>query len=318
VTSPLGRRLVAAAFAAAVLAAPLVVTGYPLRVATSIVMFMALALAWNLIGGLCGYPSFGNVAFFGIGAYGTAALVHNSGWPLGAALLAAAVFATAFAVVVGLPVLRLHGHYFAIATLGVAEALGQIVINVRWVGGPDGIVLAASPAPDSTYYYMMAGVLGVALLVTYLVLRSSWGYACRMIRQDEVAASACGTNTTFYKTAAWALSAFICALVGGVDAVWITFVNPQSVFDPSISLAMVVLALVGGAGTMWGPVLGAFLVELVDQYLWAHLLTAHTLFLGLVIIVIVLFLPQGVWPYLAAERPVTWRALFEGMERYRV
>lgn len=317
VKSPAVRKSAAILFGIIVLAVPFVVSGYPLREATTIVMYMALALSWNLIGGLVGYPSFGNTAFFGMGAILTAALVHNLHMPFVMALIFSGVAALIFAIGVGLPVLRLHGHYFAIATLGVAEALGQIVILINWVGGPNGIVLTSSTS-DRAIYYWMAGVLALALLITYLILRSSWGYAVRMIRQDEVAASAAGENATFYKTACWAFSGLIGGLVGGVYALWITFVNPPSVFDPSISLTMVVLALVGGAGTLWGPVLGAFLVELIDQYLWAHFLTIHTLFLGVVIVIIVLFLPRGVWPYLSAERGTGWRALFQGMEQFRV
>lgn len=304
-------------FGIAVLATPLVASGYPLREATTILMYMALALSWNLIGGLCGYPSVGNVAFFGIGAYVTAALVAHLHWTLLPALGASALAALAFAAVIGPIVLRLNGHYFAIATLGTAQALGQIVIMVPWVGGPNGIILRV-PIGDTDVYYLMAAVLGLALLITHVILRGSWGYACRMIRQDEHAAAACGVNATYYKTACWGLSAIVAALVGSVYAVWITFVNPPSVFDPLYSLTMVVLTLVGGAGTLWGPVVGAFLVEIVDQYLWANLLTAHTLFLGVVIVVIVLFLPRGVWPYLTGQQGLSWRSLFEGTRRLRV
>ncbi|HXX37836.1 MAG TPA: branched-chain amino acid ABC transporter permease [bacterium] len=306
-------------FAIVAIAIPMLVSGYALREATAILMFMTLALSWNLVGGLCGYPSFGNVAFFGIGAYVTAGLVANLHWPFFPAAGVAALSALGFAAVIGPVVLRLHGHYFAIATLGTAQALGQIVIMVPWVGGPNGIILRVPYATSGQYfYYLMAGALGGALLITYAILRGSWGYACRMIRQDEIAAAASGVNTTFYKTACWSLSAFVAALVGGVYALWITFVNPPSVFDPLISLTMVVLALVGGAGTLWGPVLGAFLVENIDQYLWARLLTAHTLFLGLVIVVIVLFLPRGIWPYLTGQQGLAWRSLFEGTKRLRV
>jgi len=308
-----------AAFGIAVLGTPLVASGYPLREATTVVMYMALALSWNLIGGLCGYPSIGNVAFFGIGAYVTAGLVATLHWAFFAALGVAAAAALAFAGVIGPIVLRLNGHYFAIATLGTAQALGQIVIMVPAVGGPNGIILRVPFAvPESAYYYLMAGALGFALLITFVILRGPWGYACRMIRQDERAAAACGVNATYYKTACWGLSACVAALVGGVYALWITFVNPPSVFDPLISLTMVVLTLVGGAGTLWGPVVGAFLVEIVDQYLWAHLLTVHILFLGLIIVVIVLFLPRGVWPYVSGQQGFTWRSLFEGNRRLGV
>jgi branched-chain amino acid transport system permease protein len=306
-------------FGILVLTAPLYAAGYTLREATTIALYMALALSWNLIGGLCGYPSFGNVAFFGIGAYLTAGLVVNADWPFFLALLAAAAAAGVFAAVIGPVVLRLQGHYFAIATLGIAEALGQIVILVGWLGGPAGIIVRVPFATSAqTVYYLIVGVLGVAFGVTFLVLRGAWGYACRMIRQDEVAAAACGVNPTYYKTACWTLSALVAALAGGVYAPWITYVNSPSVFDPFISLTMVVLVLVGGTGTLWGPVLGAFLVETIDQYLWGRFLTVHTLFLGVVIIVIVLFLPRGLWPYLTGQQGVSWRSLFEGTRRLRV
>ena len=313
------RTALPALFGLTVLSAPLGLSGYPLREATTFLMYMALALSWNLIGGLCGYPSFGQVTFFGIGAYLTAGLLVNLHLPFFAVLAASALAAFAFAAVIGPAVLRLHGHYFAIATLGISQALGQIVIGVDWVGGPNGIIVRVPFAtPPVYFYYLMAGVFALAWLCTFLILRGPWGYACRMIRQDEAAAASCGLNATYYKTACWALSACFAALVGGVYALWITFLNPPSVFDPAISLTMVVLTLVGGAGTLWGPVIGALLVETADQYLWAHLLTVHTLFLGIVIIVIVLFLPRGIWPYLSGEQGLSWRALFEGIERFRV
>jgi branched-chain amino acid transport system permease protein len=319
VRSPAVRAVLPALFAAVVLAAPLGVSGYALREATTFLMYMALALAWNLIGGLCGYPSFGQVTFFGIGAYMTAGLLVNLKWPLVPVFALSGLTAMAFVAVIGPIVLRLTGHYFAIATLGISQALGQIVIGIDWVGGPNGII-ARMPfaAPPSFFYYLMAAVFGLALLCTFLILRGPWGYAVRMIRQDEIAAVSCGVNATFYKTACWALSALIVALAGAVYALWITFLNPPSVFDPIFSLTSVVLVLVGGAGTLWGPVVGALLVEVVDQYLWAHFLTLHTLFLGLVVIVIVLFLPRGIWPYISGEEALSWRALFQGMERFRV
>jgi len=304
-------------FGIAVLATPLAASGYPLREATTILMYMALALSWNLIGGLCGYPSVGQVAFFGIGAYVTAAMVVHLHWTFFAALGASALAAFAFAAIIGPIILRLNGHYFAIATLGTAQALGQIVIMVPFVGGPNGIILQL-PFTDVHIYYLMAGAVGLGLLITYVILRGSWGYACRMIRQDEHAAAACGVNATFYKTACWGLSAVVAAVVGSVYAVWITFLNPPSVFDPLFSLTMVVLTMVGGAGSLWGPVIGAFLVEIVDQYLWANFLTAHTMFLGLVIVVIVLFLPRGIWPYLTGQQGLSWRSLFAGTRQYRV
>jgi len=317
--SPAVRTVLPSLFGLAVLTAPLGVSGYPLREATTFLMYMALALAWNLIGGLCGYPSFGQVTFFGIGAYATAALLAHTALPFLAVLIASGVVATVFVAVIGPVVLRLNGHYFAIATLGISQALGQIVIGIDWVGGPNGIIVRAPfPTPPVYFYYLMAAVFAFALACTFVILRGSWGYACRMIRQDEMAAMSCGLNATYYKTACWALSAFITALAGGVYALWITFLNPPSVFDPAISLTMVVLTLVGGAGTLWGPVVGALLVETADQYLWAHLLTLHTLFLGVVVIVIVLFLPRGIWPYLSGRQGMSWRSLFDSMERFRV
>jgi len=165
-----------AAFGIAVLGTPLVASGYPLREATTVVMYMALALSWNLIGGLCGYPSIGNVAFFGIEAYVTAGLVATLHWAFFAALGVAAAAALAFAGVIGPIVLRLNGHYFAIATLGTAQALGQIVIMVPAVGGPNGIILRVPFAvPESAYYYLMAGALGLALVITFVILRGPWG-----------------------------------------------------------------------------------------------------------------------------------------------
>ena len=197
---------------------PLFSNNFIIRFGTDILMFAIIASAWNIIGGYTGYASFGNVVFFGIGGYITAILMEKAGWHFGVAYLAAGGGAALFAILIGLPVLRLRGHYFAIATLGVAEAMKALVQNLEITEGNSGIYL---PMLDLSiqgqyyfFFYMMLGTLIATLLVTYLVLNAKLGYSLIAVREDEDAANSVGINTTLAKTIAFALSGFFTGLFG--------------------------------------------------------------------------------------------------------
>ena len=232
---------------------------------TIILMFCVLAQSWNFIGGFTGYAAFGNVAFFGIGAYAVAILL-NDGQPFWVGLIAGALIAGVFAFLLGLPVLRLKGHYFAIATLGVAEALRELAA-IRNVGGPGGEVSVPFPGADAyptLFYVFFFAFLGLSLsclLATILLKRSKFGYALVAIRENEQAAEALGIATARYKIAAFVLSAVPTALAGGLYAYFASGFDPPTVFDVGISVEMVLLTLLGGAGTILGPMIGAIIFE---------------------------------------------------------
>lgn len=272
------------------------------RTMTAVWLFVAMASAWNLIGGFAGYASFGNVAFFGVGGYAVAVLMAKASWPFLPALVVAAAMAALFAVLVGIPVLRLRGHYFAIASLGVAEGMREVVINApRLTGGGAGITIPALgpeasvhfPSPDGFYFAALA-VAALAVLVSAAVAGSRFGYGLRAIALDEAAASAVGVRTTLFKVAAFAASAALTALAGGVFAFQQVTIYPERLFSVEITVLVVVMAVFGGAGTVAGPVVGALTLDLAAEFLRRHYPGTHLIVFGAVIVAAVVLLPQGV------------------------
>jgi branched-chain amino acid transport system permease protein len=261
------------------------------RIATTVAMFVALASAWNVIGGLTGYASFGNIAFFGIGAYAAGALVSNLRWPFPLALPVAPLAAALFAALIGLPLLRLRGHYFAVATLGVGVAVGEVVNNLQPLGASTGLFLPIVRS-DLLFFYLMVGAALLATGVTWLILRTRFGYGLLAIRENEEAAAVIGVNTVLYKVAAFALAAALTGLAGGIFAQWNSFINQENVFAVSDNVEMILMAVLGGAGTILGPVAGAVVLELVIQTLGGS--TYSQLGLGLLLAVCVIFIPRGV------------------------
>jgi branched-chain amino acid transport system permease protein len=285
---------VVAAFAAL---APFRLTGYWVRVLTGMFMYGALASSLNIIMGYTGYADFGNIVYFGIGAYATGMLVKLGGVPLLLAMPLGALLCALFAVVLGLPILRLRGNYFAIATMGLSQAARELVKNMSITGGGAGFslpILQLDPRTFNTMvYFLMLGLLILNVVISYLVSRSRFGYGLRAIRADEEGASVMGIDTTRRKTMAWALSAFMTGLVGGAYAFWFVYFTADGVFNILVSVKYLVMTYLGGVGTVLGPVIGAFLLEYVSDFVWGRFLELHLGVLGLAIILIVLFMPQG-------------------------
>ncbi len=277
---------------------PLVSNNFIIRFGTDILMFAIMASAWNIIGGYTGYASFGNVVFFGIGAYITAVLMEKAGINFGFAYLAAGGGAALFAIMIGLPVLRLRGHYFAIATLGVAEAMKALVQNLEITEGNSGIYLPmidlSVQAQYYFFFYMMLATLVLTLFVTYILLNSKLGYSFIAIREDEDAANSVGINTTLTKTIAFALSGFFTGLAGSIYAYQQAFMKPEPAFTVHTTVKMIVMAVFGGMGKLFGPLFGAFSIEIISEILSDYFLVAHTLFFGIVVILAIVFTPKGV------------------------
>ncbi len=277
---------------------PFLIGGYWLRVTTGIMMFATITLALNFIAGFAGYAAFGNVVFMGIGAYTTAILMVKAGIPWWIGIIAGGLISSLYAVLLGLPILRLRGHYFAIATLGINEATKQFTLIYRnLTEGGMGITLPLTSlsinAFNNLVYFIMFAILLACFLTTYVVSRNRVGYALRAIRANEDAAQMSGIETTYYKVLAWAFSAFFTGLVGGLYAYWFTFIEPSNVFDIMISVKAFVMMLLGGGGTVLGPVLGAAVLELVSELVWGEFLTIHMLIFGAIIVLVILFLPSG-------------------------
>jgi len=263
-----------------------------LNIWTQILMFCVLAQGWNFIGGFTGYAAFGNVAFFGIGAY-SVGICLMSGQPYWVGLIVGALAAGLFALLLGLPVLRLRGHYFAIATLGVAEALRELAAAQN-IGGSGGTMALPLPAlGPSSFFFAFVALSLACLLLTAWLSRSKFGYALIAIREGERAAEALGIETYRHKVAAFVLSAIPTALAGGLYAYQRTGFDPGAVLNVGFSVETVLLAFLGGAGTILGPLIGGILFEYGSFRLLTTNFTYHNSLLGLAIIIVTIFLPQG-------------------------
>jgi len=277
---------------------PLFIEGYWIRVLTSIFMYAIITAALNIIAGYAGYAAFGNIVFFGVGAYTTAMLMLRVGFYWWTGALIGGLLAAIYAILLGIPILRLRGHYFAIATLGINRATEQIALDWgSFTGGGKGITLPLPKMEIQNFYamiyFIMLGLLLVTILVNYVISRSRLGYALRAIRDNEDAAEASGIFAPRCKIVAWAISAFITGVTGGVFAYWFSFIEPATVFDIMIAVKAFVMMMLGGAGTVLGPVIGAFLIEVISETVWGQFLTLHMLILGIIMVGVVILIPRG-------------------------
>jgi branched-chain amino acid transport system permease protein len=290
--------------------APTFLTGYWVRSLTDIFMFAILAASWNLIAGYCGYPAFGNVVFFGFGAYTAGVLMTKVHFSFFLGVATGGIFSVLLAMILGLPLLRLKGHYFAIATLGVNEALREVIINLtNLTGGGYGISLPILPGKVEMilafFYFLMLGLLVAIIVLTQIISKNRFGFAFRAIRADEDAAAVSGIDTTKYKILAWSLSALFTGLTGGVYAAWMTYIDPISVFDMSIAIKFCIMVLLGGAGTVFGPIIGAFILEIVSLLVWTKFIVLHAAILGFIIILVVIFMPRGFMQFVKGRLTMT-------------
>jgi branched-chain amino acid transport system permease protein len=306
-------RAAALALLAALLAFPLVFTlPYPRDVMIRIFLYAMLASAWNVLAGYCGQISLGHAVFFGTGAYASTVLatqdwlgVWASPW-LG--MLLGAALAVLLSQVIGYPVFRLRGHYFAIATIAVGEIVQTLVINWDGVGGARGLFVPIK-RPDSlinlqfheskqTYYYIALALLLLALAINRWIVRSRTGYYFRAIREDQDAAAALGVPVARYKQRAMAVSAGLTAAGGTFYAQYVFFIDPESVLPLSLSILICLVAVLGGVGTLWGPLLGAAILVPLGEVTRIHLGgTGKALDLvvyGLLIMIISVIQPGGI------------------------
>jgi branched-chain amino acid transport system permease protein len=296
----------------AVVAALLVV--YPLVVKTSFlqtvgVLALTMAIAatgWNILGGYTGQISFGHAVFFGTGMYGTTLLVSD-GWSPWLTMLPIAVLASGVGVLIGLPTFRLRGHYFSIATLAIGMMVMSILPNIKALGATDGLTvpildegfwnLTFSLRDKTEYYYTALGLFAVATVATWLFLRGRIGSYLEAIRDDEFAAAAIGVPVWRYKMYAVAMSAGLTSIAGSYHVMVVLFVDPASSSDLSLSTAIALIAVVGGAGSMWGPLLGAWLVIALQEYTRTYLSTTgrtvDLMMFGALIILVAVIDPRG-------------------------
>jgi len=278
------------ALAAALLAAPAGLSSYHRALTFAILADVALAVGWAMFSGPSRYLSLATGAFFGLGAYASALTVSRAAWPI--PVLAGAAVAALLALAVGLLALRLRGPYFAVFTFGLAELVKHSLIWYETsVTGTVGRLIMDPPGPLALYYTVLA-IAAAAVITAALLRRSRWGLALVGIGADEERAETLGINTVRVKITTFALSASFLGAVGAAMAPRWTYLDPQ-VFSPLVSFQTVIMALVGGAGTLWGPVLGAAFLGLAGEILLVKFRYLYMLALGLTLILVVLLLPQG-------------------------
>ena len=278
-------------------------------------VYITLASNLNMMLGYAGYVNFGGIVFFGLGGYFCVWLMSALGWPLVAATLAGGAAVSALALLFGLGILRLRGAYFALATVGVNQGVMAFVTNFGPWGGATGIYLSpvlfkplGGPAQALwTIYYLLVGVMGLSLYLSYTVKSSKFGLGLLAIGQNEDAASVLGVPAPRYKAAVYSLSALLPAIAGGLYFFKGAFIQPPDAFDLQLSTEVIVIAMLGGQGTVTGPALGAYLYEELRGWL----LTSPTfssfqlVIAGGLLLAIVLFAPGGLmgliyrrWPRL--------------------
>lgn len=282
------------AFTIVVAALPLVglQEGFYMTIASELFLFSILALSWDLVGGQTGYPSFGNMAFFGVGAYVTAILVKDHAVAFPAAFVVAGLLGLLFAGLIGVIVLRLRGGYFAIATLGVLLTAQQVSRNLEITGGSSGKILLSVPS-QTTFYYVFLGVLVAEIALVYYLSATRFGYVLNAIRDDEAKATAMGFNTTYYKTAAWMLAALFTAFAGGAWSLFNTFIDPQTAYNAAWNVEIIAMSLLGGAGTVVGPVIGAAGLHAIVVVVETLATGWQLIVVGVIVIAVVIAFPRG-------------------------
>ncbi|MBZ9672822.1 branched-chain amino acid ABC transporter permease [Mesorhizobium sp. B2-1-8] len=280
-------------------------------------LLAVLAQGWNIIGGYAGYASFGNSVFYGLGSYGVAIAMVQWELPFAIGLVFGVALALVFAFLLGLPVLRLKGHYFAIATLALAQVMIAIVSNIELAGQNIGLVLPPLNN-DPLFYELALGLLVLTTLTIFWLTRSRFGFGLIAIRENEEGAAVMGVNTTLYKVLAFALSGIFSALAGGIHAYWITFLDPESAFDISLNVKMIIMAVFGGPGTILGPVVGAFTLSAVSEFLSSEVTSVAGLFFGIVVVAAVVLMPRGLADVVRRFRKSGWRYFIENIRAHRI
>lgn len=297
----------AAVFFAALIVIPLVgAPSFLLNTLIFTVMYAGLASAWNLVGGYAGYPSLGHVAFFGIGAYSVGLIFSKSvygGYVPFFVLPVIGIAVALLAIPIGWVSMRTRADVFAIVTITVLFIVQTLAFNLKGLtGGAQGTSVAAPPFGVDQYewpfYFAMVVLLALSMGISLYFRRSKIGLSLATVRADEDKAHGIGVRVTAVKLIAFAVSAGLVAMLGGVWAYYVGFIYPQFAVDPLITIGMVLMTFLGGRGTLWGPVLGAFILVPAQEF-FAQALGASQLYLvayAAVFLVIILFLPRGILP----------------------
>jgi branched-chain amino acid transport system permease protein len=317
------RRELLTAFGAALLmgCVPLAVTDvYTQNVLVLTLLYVSLSQSWNILGGYCGQMSLGHAVYFGIGAYSTVILYMMGGIIPWTGMICGAALAACMALALGYFCFRLAGHYYTIATIVIAEAALLLVLNWDWAGAALGLQLPFGPDSWATfqfgrnklpYFYFVLLLALTTWLVTWAIEGSRWGFWWRAVKDDVEAARSLGVSIFNSKMAASAISAFFTAICGGFYSLFISYIDPQSVFGFQISLLITLPAVLGGIGTLWGPALGAIILipigEVTRSYVGGTGSGTHLIVYGALILFVALGRPQGLVSLLRPWSPAKGR-----------
>jgi branched-chain amino acid transport system permease protein len=278
---------------------PFVLGNFWLRVMTTTLMFAGLGHGMQIMLGLAGWPALGNVVFFGVGAYGAALLNLRLGLSPILAVPLGAVLAGLVALIAARAMLSLRGSYFLMATVALNFAMLELVLVSRdLTNGPRGLTLdpVVTGSPQFVYtifYFLFLAALAISSIVLIVLRHSRLGFGLLAIKGNEDAAAMLGIPLFRYRAIAWVASAGLTGLIGGIYTFWIGYIDPESVFDLLVSLAVILMVLLGGRLLVVGPIIAAFAYELVDVIAWRELNEARLAALGLALVIVVRFLPGG-------------------------
>ena len=304
-------------------------------------MMVVFALTWDILGGQAGYNSLGNIIFFGVGMYATAMVQvgmyydlaeYNSaagggiyifsfsqyftGMTLG--FIVAGIVCVIFAVILGRLVFGLRGPYFAIGTLAIATVVGELVSTWELVGGGQGMSMPNYPGDLGEAKYVFYSMMFLLAISTFAFVRwlygTRFGLAINAIRDDEAKAEGMGIHTLRYKTVAWAIAAFFLGISGAIYGNFNNFFEPIDVAFPTTTFGifMVLMVLLGGKGTLWGPVIGAILFHVIKEVTWTYLLNLQWVALGLLIVITVVFFQEGIMGWMMRKKPEWFGIKVEG------
>jgi branched-chain amino acid transport system permease protein len=263
--------------------------------AFDLLLLIAMASAWNLVGGFAGLFSVGQSMFVGAGAYATGMLIVRADLPLAVTLSLAGLIAGAIAAVVALPLMRLRAAYFSVASLGIALAAQAWMLNWEWTGASTGLNLPLSAYVDPIDQYLLAvGLAALTVSVVTFVVHTGLGLRTMALRDDELAAAEVGIRRTPITLAVWTISGVLTGLAGALIAIQKASLEPVSAFSITFTLDMIVASVIGGIGTIVGPIIGAIVIYVVRQFLqdaqsWSSVIN------GILIIVVIRFAPRGLW-----------------------
>ncbi|MBV8600830.1 MAG: branched-chain amino acid ABC transporter permease [Candidatus Eremiobacteraeota bacterium] len=286
-----------AAIVAFLIVAPHRLNGYFVNLIYITLVYVGLAYGWNIISGYAGYFSFGQITFFGLGAYATGFAINafHVYWMLAA--LAGGILACAFAFPLGYVMLRLRGPFFAMGMFGMAQTVRVLITALPATGAGAGLFLPPGSDVTSVYYWTLAVALG-AIALTIWIDRSAFGLRLQALREDEQVAGTLAVDVTRDKIAAFALSALIPGLLGGGFIYFLNYIEPDAAFSSRFDLQSIVMAILGGVGTVWGPLIGGVLMTQISEALWAKFPQFYLMLFGGLLVALLILLPHGIVPAL--------------------